>query len=144
MPVLSVESRRRSPFDSISHWWQNWIRAPESSELRCCAESEVLQIARDLNVSVAELHTLARLGPHSSDLLLRRMAQLDLDRNEVARSEPATFQDLQRVCALCRYHRRCVRDLARDPSDPSWEGYCPNVATLKSLNAMPWASRREW
>jgi hypothetical protein len=144
MSVLSAEIRRSSPVDAVLRWWHKWTSTPDSSELRCCAESEVLQIARDLNVSVAELHTLARLGPHSADLLLRRMAQLDLDRKEVVRSLPGTFHDLQRVCALCRYHRRCLRDLDRNPSDPSWESYCPNVETLKALNAMPWAARTEW
>jgi hypothetical protein len=29
------------------------------------------------------------------------MAALDLDQNEVARTERATFQDLQRVCTVC-------------------------------------------
>jgi len=36
------------------------------------------------------------------------------------------------------------RDLARDATDPGWQDYCPNVTTLKALDAMPWLSRREW
>jgi hypothetical protein len=144
MSVLSAERRRWSPFETISRWWQKSINAMESSELRCCADAEVSQIARDLNLSVAELHTLASLGPHASDLLLRRMAQLDLNREEVAKLMPGTFQDLQRACSLCQSHRRCLRDLTHEPSNPAWETYCPNVATLKALNALPWASRREW
>jgi hypothetical protein len=95
-------------------------------------------------MSAKELRQLAQHGPHSADPLLRRMAALDLDRNEVAQTEPQTFQDLQRVCTLCASHRQCARDMARDLNDPAWEDYCPNVATLKMLNAMPWAARREW
>jgi hypothetical protein len=45
---------------------------------------------------------------------------------------------------MCRSHRRCKRDLAHDAADPAWEDYCPNAATLKALNAMPWRSRAEW
>ena len=41
-----------------------------------------------------------------------------------------TFQDLQRVCAMCESHRRCARDLARDSAIPAWKDYCPNAATL--------------
>src|SRR5262249_2242005 len=73
----------------------------------------------------------------------RRMAALDLDRNEVSRTEPRTFQDLQRVCTMCNHHRRCSRDLARDSADPAWEDYCPNAATLMALNALPWRARTE-
>jgi len=76
--------------------------------------------------------------------LTRRMAELDLDRNEVASVAPTTLRDLQRVCTMCESHRRCARDLGRDPADPTWEEYCPNVAVLKMLNALPWVSRSEW
>jgi Family of unknown function (DUF6455) len=87
---------------------------------------------------------LANLGPDSADLLLRRMAALDLDRNEVSRTEPRTFQDLQRVCTMCNHHRRCRGDLARDADDPAWHDYCPNAATLMALDALPWRARSEW
>jgi Family of unknown function (DUF6455) len=83
-------------------------------------------------------------GSESADLLQDRMAALDLDRGEVARREPATFQDLQRVCTMCSCHRRCARDLERDPLNAAWEDYCPNVTTLKALGVQPWAVRREW
>jgi hypothetical protein len=95
-------------------------------------------------MSGAELRVLASRGPESADLLLRRMIALDLDRKEVSRLEPRAFQDLQRVCTLCGVRRRCTRDLARDSSDPVWQEYCPNAATLAALDALPWLSRREW
>jgi hypothetical protein len=34
--------------------------------------------------------------------------------------------------------------LRRDPADRAWEDYCPNVAVLKMLNALPWVARSEW
>ena len=90
-------------------------------------------MAKDVGASASELRTFARFGPKAADLSLRRMAALDLDRNEVAQTEPATFQDLQRVCTMCESHRRCARDFAHDSVEPDWKDYCPDAATLIAL-----------
>jgi hypothetical protein len=71
------------------------------------------------------------------------MTALDLDRNEITRIEPQTFQDMQRVCIMCEHHRQCARDFARDSASGAWKEYCPNAATLIALNALPWAERHE-
>ncbi|MGA2566623.1 MAG: hypothetical protein ABSF41_07325 [Pseudolabrys sp.] len=145
MSVQLSGNKRRSPMQVIQQWWQAWTsNGPALANPNCSAESEVERIANDIGMSASELRRLASLGPESADLLLRRMAALDLDRKEVAQVEPQTFRDLQRICTLCESHRQCARDLLRDASNPVWEDYCPNVATLRTLNAMPWASRREW
>jgi len=131
-------------FEAVARWWRDWMgKSSARSELRCCREDDLKRIAQDVGVSVAELHKLASRGPHAADLLLRRMAELDLDRNEVAGTEPRTFQDMQRVCTLCEAHRRCARGFAKHTTD-DWQSYCPNAATLRALNAQPWASRSEW
>jgi len=101
-------------------------------------------MAKDTGVSPAELRRLVNLGEDSADLLVQRMAALDLDRGEVSATAPKTLQDLQRVCSFCKDHRRCALDLARDSADPAWKNYCPNVGTLLALDAMPWAARKEW
>ena len=129
---------------AVLRWCRDWTRRGSASELKCFGEEEVDRIAKDVGVSVSELRTLARFGPKAADLLLRRMAALDLDRNEVAQTEPGTFQDLRRVCTMCERHKQCARDLARDPADGEWEDYCPDAAMLKLLDALPWAARREW
>jgi hypothetical protein len=145
MLALSGRQKSRSPIEAISRWWRDWMRkGSASSELKCCGEGEVERIAKDVGVCAAELRRLMSRGPEAADLLLRRMAALDLDRNEVSRTEWRTFQDLRRVCALCESRRRCVRDLARDSADPAWRDYCPNAATLEALDALPWSARREW
>jgi hypothetical protein len=131
--------------DRIRQWWLNWRGAGSSAaELECCGEHEVERVARDVGMSVSELRQIAGCGPEAADLLVRRMAVLDLDRNEVAATEPRMLQDLQRVCTMCESHRQCARDLTHDPADQAWEDYCPNVATLKLLDALPWTARREW
>lgn len=145
MSALSNARKRRSPVEVISQWWQVWTNnSPAQEELTCCAEAEVERIAKDIGMPASEIRRLASLGPESAELLLRRMAALDLDRKEVAQVEPQTFRDLQRICTLCESHRQCARDLLRDSSNPAWQDYCPNVATLRALNAMPWSSRSEW
>lgn len=144
MSALSNAPKRRSPLEVIAQWWQIWTSKGPASEVACCAEAEVDRIAKDIGMPASEIRRLASLGPESAELLLSRMAALDLDRKEVAQTEPQTFRDLQRICTLCESHRQCARDLARDASAPEWEDYCPNVVTLRALNARPWSSRREW
>jgi len=144
MSVQFVGTKRRSPIQVVQQWWQAWTSNGPALANRCCsAESEVDRIAIDIGMSAAELRRLASLGPESADLLLRRMAALDLDRKEVAQAQPQIFRDLQRVCTLCENHRQCTRDLLRDSSSSTWEDYCPNVATLKALNAIQWSSQRD-
>lgn len=116
----------------------------DASVLSCCADAEVERMARDMQMSPAELRAVVRRGPNAADLLLKRMAALDLDPSEVSQVAPETFRDLQRSCALCESKRRCSRDIASNPAKPEWKDYCPNAATLMALDAMPWVSRREW
>lgn len=134
----------RDKLGSLQTVWR-WLRTRhDACDLAAAGDREVEQIARDIGVSSDELYSLARSDAKDADLLLQRMAALDLDCKEVARLEPATLHDLQRLCALCNRRKRCAHDLARAPLDPSWKDYCPNVATLLALDAMPWAARREW
>jgi hypothetical protein len=137
-------TKNPSPVKAILQRLRDWARKSSASEFRCCGEDEVERMASDIGMSAAELRRVAALGPGSADLLLRRMTALDLDRKEVSQTEPRMFQDLQRVCSMCNSKRRCKRDLAHDAADPAWEDYCPNAATLKALNAMPWRTRAEW
>jgi Family of unknown function (DUF6455) len=135
---------RPSRFKAILHALSDWVREPNASGVSCCGEPEIERIARDVRMSPAELRAVAKQGPAAAELLLERMAALDLDPAEVAQVGPQTFRDLQRVCSLCETKRRCVRDLARDAAAPQWQDYCPNAQTLMALDVLPWASRREW
>jgi hypothetical protein len=45
------------------------------------------------------------------------------------------MRDLQRVCTVCGSKRRCAHELAKNPSDPAWQKYCPNATTLAALVA---------
>jgi hypothetical protein len=136
----------RDKLGSLQAIWR-WLRTRSdrtACDLAAIGDREVEQIAKDLGVSSAELCSLARSDAKSADPLTSRMTALDLDCQEVARLMPETLHDLQRLCTLCNRRKRCARDLARAPLDPGWKDYCPNVATLLALDAMPWAARREW
>jgi hypothetical protein len=145
MPTLNSETNRRSPGQVIADWWHDWRHgAARSLELNDCSDFDTDRMARDLGLTASELQRVVHRGRRAADLLLCRMAALDLNPQEVDQIDRATFLDLERVCTNCDCKGRCKRDLARRADDAVWENYCPNVATLKMLNAMPWASRREW
>jgi hypothetical protein len=137
---MSDLQKSHSPLEAIWQWCRGW--SGSRSGLEDCGDEALARMAHDVGVSGAELCKLASRGSQSAELLLQRMAALDLDRNEVARTERATFQDLQRVCTQCQ--KRCARDLMRSPGDAVWKDYCPNAQTLTALNALPWMTRREW
>jgi hypothetical protein len=136
------QHKTHSPIEAIREWYRGLTHS--QSSLADCSAEALERMAHDIGVSSAELCKLATRGPESADLLSQRMTILDLDQNEIARTERATFQDLQRVCSMCDCKKRCARDLAHDPADPVWKGYCPNAQTLTALNALPWATRQEW
>ena len=144
MFALAQRRQSPSPLKSMLEWCRGRFKGNSESDFGCCSEAEIERMARDIRMSASELRAVARKGPKAADLLMRRMAALDLDPKEVAWLEPAAFRDLQRVCTMCKSHRRCAWDFARQAPLSKWERYCPNTSTLEALNAMPWRSRQEW
>jgi hypothetical protein len=132
---MSNAQKTHSPIEAIRQWCRGLTRS--QSTLAECGAEGLERMAHDVGVSSAELYRLASRGAESADLLCRRMEVLDLDQDEVARVERATFQDLQRVCSMCDCTKRCARDLARDPADPVWKDYCPNTQTLTAIDTLP-------
>jgi hypothetical protein len=63
------------------------------------------------------------------------MDALHLDADALAKSEPSTMRDLQRLCSSCVSKKRCQRDLLLVPDDPMWRHYCPNADTLDALQS---------
>ena len=69
---MSALSKPWSAIKTVLKSWQD-SRKGSVLDLKCCAEDDVQRMARDLGVSVPELHKLASLGPQSDDPLSRRM-----------------------------------------------------------------------
>jgi hypothetical protein len=126
--------------DALARWWRRRTPAKfDALQLDSLPPDQVERIARDLSMSTSELRLLVSRGSDNTELLRKRMASLQLDPDDLARSEPATLHDLQRLCTTCSDRGRCARDLAHHSADPSWQGwfdYCPNVATLNMLSAL--------
>jgi len=141
MTGLSAAKNEKSGFRAVLRALSDWIAGPSASGV-CCGELEIEQIARDLHMSPAELRAVTGRGSDAANLLLKRMAALDLDPVEVAHAAPESFRDLQRVCSLCGSKRRCERDLAQDLAAPQRQSYCPNAQALMALDALSQESRR--
>ena len=144
MLAPAQERQRQSLLGSMLAWCRARIKGGLESDFGCCDEFEIERMARDIRMSAGELRAMARKGPKAANLLQRRMVALDLDPKEVAWLEPAAARDLQRVCTMCKSHRRCAWDFARRAPLATWKNYCPNTSTLEALNGMPWKARREW
>jgi uncharacterized protein YjiS (DUF1127 family) len=133
----SAQTSKRSGFvRRFARWWRNWKgRRRAMAELDCCGSAEMERIARDVGVSGTDLSVLAGKWPDAADLLYWRMNETNLHRTEITQAEPEVMRDLQRVCTVCGSKRRCEHELAKNPSDPAWQKYCPNATTLSALAA---------
>ena len=76
-----------------------------------------------------------------SELLARRMLALQLDKDEIARVEPVTLRELQKLCVSCESREQCEIGLADDFADVTWHAYCPNAAILNALDELSWFRR---
>jgi len=73
---------------------------------------------------------------YDASLLFRRMALNQVDRAEVAESDPLLFFEVQAICTLCKSKEQCAVDLfidAGSDSSDGWREYCPNAATFAAL-----------
>lgn len=150
MPRLKTSHDRDGSLSLIASWWRKWInRRAATDELIQCGADEAAHIARDVGVPPAELRTLAGKWPDATELLSARVLANGLDADQVRASQPEALRDLQRVCTQCEVSGRCEHDLDRDPGNPAWRDYCPNVATLDALRSGQLARRlmrrsRKW
>jgi hypothetical protein len=138
--LASNPVQTHSVFSSIIAAFRDWVRKRKlirqcRQRLSACDENEIASIARDVGLSPNDLRHMAELGPDAAKLLLDRIAVLHLDADALAKSDPSTMRDLQRLCSNCVSKKRCQRDLLLVPDDPMWRHYCPNAGTLDALQS---------
>jgi hypothetical protein len=92
------------------------------------------EIARDINLSVSELYSLAaKEADQLGGLLDKRLTSIGLRSEELARSHPEVLRDLQRVCGRCTSSVTCANDFARSDGLSDIPKYCPNEQTLQAI-----------
>jgi len=107
---------------AISRWW----------EVRRLGSREIDAVARDMNVSSAELVSLMLTSSDSLGSLNKRLAYEGLPQESLAVSHPAELRDMRRICSQCHSKARCARDFRhKRMATPS--KYCPNQPTLRAL-----------
>jgi len=121
-----------------ARYWPKWEKAQSDLyELASLGSDQVEYLAADLVPSASELRKAASDGPEIR-LLRHRMAMLQIDADELGRSQPATWLELKRTCAKCPSRGDCIWDIASELSDvgQEWEDFCPNAATLNMLSTL--------
>jgi hypothetical protein len=93
-------------------------------------------MAREAGLTPRELARMSELRPDAAKLLPQRMAALHLDPEALAKNDPSTMRDLQRLCSSCASKKRCQRELISYSYDPAWRQYCPNSGTLEALQSV--------
>ena len=138
--LASNSVKTDSAFNSVFETFRGWLHNRKlfrqcRQRLDACDKNEIARIARDVGLSPHDLREMAALGPDAAKQLLDRMDALHLDADALAKSEPSTMRDLQRLCSSCVSKKRCQRDLLLVPDDPMWRHYCPNADTLDALQS---------
>ncbi len=120
--------------DAIAAWVSKYrALAGARDELGQCSPEDVRQIAKDLGISVGELCTMSAKNPHAADLLVRMLTALSVDPEALAKSDPATMRDLQRLCMSCGQKGRCAHELAGGTAAEHFQSFCPNAFTIDAL-----------
>jgi hypothetical protein len=133
---LTTADRSHGLIGLLSERWRAWKESRDSlAGLEACGRSEIARIAQDLSLTPRELRSLARKGSDAASLLYRRLADLGLDRDELARRLPTILRAMQTDCSFCDSKVRCRHDFARSAEPSAWHTYCPNDAVLNALAA---------
>ena len=72
----------------------------------------------------------------NTDLLRHRLQTLQIDANDLARSDPLVFSELHQIPKKCVSRGACSLDLERASADAAWgewRDYCPSAAKLNDL-----------
>jgi uncharacterized protein DUF6455 len=107
--------------DSAARYWEPWLAMWRANAL----------------LLVDPWDNVIRAFTERAQLLPRRMAALELDRDKLACGKPLTLRELVERCTTCESPEQCAWDLGEDPANPAWQAYCPNTATLMALARLP-------
>ncbi|WMT73411.1 hypothetical protein [Bradyrhizobium sp. Ash2021] len=131
---MTTTQREPYPFvTKVIDLFGDWLKQRrELSELMGCAADpgELGRVARDLNVTPADLEMLVRQGSDGANELPYALTALGIDEAAVWRAEPALLRDMERVCSFCTHKRRCHQELAAGTAATNYVEYCGNADTI--------------
>jgi hypothetical protein len=138
MPAaLPRQKRRPSVLAAILAWCNNRRGAIASFAHGRLSTDQASDVVENPGAS-GEAPEFPRYS-YDASLLFRRMAALQVDRDELVSDDPLLFRELQALCTLCRSKERCVLDLAQEGDERAnreWREYCLNATTLNALGAV--------
>ncbi|MBN9451518.1 MAG: hypothetical protein J0I42_06155 [Bosea sp.] len=116
--------------EAVRRWWrvQSFL-----TTLEALGPAATAALARDNGVAEADLHRLASCSDTGSSLLRRLLQRLDIDFEQLARSQAGVVRDMAVICAGCAMTRRCRSDLAQQDAPLRHGRYCSNIGTIRAL-----------
>jgi len=105
-------------------------------ELAHAAQYQAGSPGSEFGLSVEDLQMLIDRGPDASGLLYERMHALGLKKEDIEHASHGLTRYLEMSCAACGDRDICRKDLAHQPGDPRWLGYCPNAVALQNAVAL--------
>ncbi len=118
---------------TIARWIEKFRLLGELNALDATTRA---QIAHELNVSEAELESIAHLSMNAEGLE-RVLDLIGVDRAQLEKDDPALMADLRRSCTLCRDWKECKHDLDAGAFSKDIEDYCVNSDILRQLRPQP-------
>jgi hypothetical protein len=94
---------------------------------------ELERVARELNVTPADLERLMLQGSQGENELPYTLTALGIDETALRRAQPALLRDMERVCSFCTHKRQCHEELAAGTAATNYVEYCENADTIDTL-----------
>jgi hypothetical protein len=119
---------------ALSKRWRRVLSNQRSAkELDALSPGERFRLSEDVGLLGSDVRRFNCTHDGPEKLMPRRLSALGIDPGYVKHGLPATYRDLERVCATCKSARRCERHLAKGDAQAGMNGYCLNAPTIDSL-----------
>jgi hypothetical protein len=135
--AMTTTQREPYPFvTKVIDLFGDWLK--QRRELKELMEyaadpGELERVARELNVTPADLEMLVRQGSQAANELPYTLTALGIDETALRRAEPALLRDMERVCSFCAHKRQCHQELAAGTAATNYVEYCENEDTIDTL-----------
>jgi len=132
----TMTTTQREPYSFVTKiidLFGDWLKQRrELSELvgLTADPGELERVARDLNVTPADLERLVRQRSQGANELSYTLTALGIDEAALLRAQPALLRDMERVCSFCTYKRRCHEELAAGTAATNYAEYCANADAI--------------